>query len=66
MYLKSIGLAATAVTALSISAIADARGMRAVGSSTVYPFAKLVAERVARANPRSGRRSSNRPGPERG
>jgi len=54
MYLKSIGLAATAVTALSISAIADARGMRAVGSSTVYPFAKLVAERVARANPRLG------------
>ena len=54
MYLKSIGLAATAVTALSNSAIADARGMRAVGSSTVYPFAKLVAERVARANPRLG------------
>jgi phosphate transport system substrate-binding protein len=28
--------------------------MRAVGSSTVYPFAKVVAERVARANPRVG------------
>ena len=28
--------------------------MRAVGSSTVYPFAKQVAERVARANPRLG------------
>ena len=28
--------------------------MRAVGSSTVYPFAKAVAERVARANPRLG------------
>ena len=28
--------------------------MRAVGSSTVYPFAKTVAERVARANPRLG------------
>ena len=25
--------------------------MRAVGSSTVYPFAKAVAERIARANP---------------
>ena len=54
MYLKSIGLAATAVTALSISATAEARSMRAVGSSTVYPFSKLVAERVARANPRLG------------
>jgi hypothetical protein len=28
--------------------------MRAVGSSTVYPFAKAVAERIARANPRLG------------
>ena len=54
MYLKSFGLAATAVMALSISANAEARGMRAVGSSTVYPFAKQVAERVARANPRLG------------
>ncbi|MCL6729270.1 substrate-binding domain-containing protein [Sphingomonas hankyongi] len=54
MYCKSIGLAATAVMALTISGNADARSMRAVGSSTVYPFAKLVAERVARANPRLG------------
>jgi phosphate transport system substrate-binding protein len=55
MYLKSFGLAATAVTALSISTQADARTqMRAVGSSTVYPFAKVVAERIARANPRLG------------
>ena len=54
MYGKSIGLAATAVMALSFSGTADARSMRAVGSSTVYPFAKLVAERVARANPRLG------------
>ncbi|MBA3675797.1 MAG: substrate-binding domain-containing protein [Sphingosinicella sp.] len=28
--------------------------IRAVGSSTVYPFAKAVAERMARANPRMG------------
>jgi phosphate transport system substrate-binding protein len=28
--------------------------LRAVGSSTVYPFAKAVAERVARANPKLG------------
>jgi phosphate transport system substrate-binding protein len=55
MLLKSFGLAATAVMALSISATAEARNqMRAVGSSTVYPFAKLVAERIARANPALG------------
>jgi phosphate transport system substrate-binding protein len=41
--------------ALSISTGADARTqMRAVGSSTVYPFAKIVAERISRANPRLG------------
>ena len=52
---KNLGLAATAVLALSIPSIAEARSqMRAVGSSTVYPFAKAVAERVARANPRLG------------
>ena len=55
MVLKSVGLAATAVMALSISVSAEARTqMRAVGSSTVYPFAKIVAERIARANPRLG------------
>lgn len=54
MYLKSLGLAATAVMALGISATAEARSMRAVGSSTVYPFAKMVAERISRANPRLG------------
>src|SRR6476659_7588459 len=55
MYLKPLGLAATAVMALTISGTADARTqMRAVGSSTVYPFAKIVAERIARANPRLG------------
>ena len=48
-------LAATAVALISIPAIADARSqMRAVGSSTVYPFAKAVAERDARANPKLG------------
>jgi len=55
MYLKALGLAATAATALTISSQADARSqMRAVGSSTVYPFAKIVSERIARANPRLG------------
>jgi phosphate transport system substrate-binding protein len=55
MYSKSLALAATAVMALSISATAEARTqMRAVGSSTVYPFAKMVAERISRANPRLG------------
>jgi len=48
-------LAATTVALISIPAMADARSqMRAVGSSTVYPFAKAAAERVARANPRLG------------
>jgi len=55
MYLKSLGLAATAAMALTISSQAEARTqMRAVGSSTVYPFAKVVAERIARSNPRLG------------
>jgi phosphate transport system substrate-binding protein len=51
---KALIYTVTAVAALSLPAMADARGMRAVGSSTVYPFAKAVAERVARANPRLG------------
>ena len=51
---RTFALAATALTALSVSTIADARSLRAVGSSTVYPFAKAVAERVARANPKLG------------
>ncbi|MEO6360463.1 MAG: substrate-binding domain-containing protein [Sphingomicrobium sp.] len=43
------------LTAVAFASAADARThMRAVGSSTVYPFAKVVAERVARANPRLG------------
>jgi phosphate transport system substrate-binding protein len=55
MHLKPFGLAATALIALTISGTAEARNqMRAVGSSTVYPFAKLVAERIARANPSLG------------
>ena len=48
-------LAATAAMALSIPSIADARtNMRAVGSSTVYPFAKIVSEKIGRANPKLG------------
>ncbi len=46
--------AASAVAALSVTTMADARSLRAAGSSTVYPFAKAVAERVARANPKLG------------
>jgi phosphate transport system substrate-binding protein len=47
--------AAALLVAVSIPTAAEARTqMRAVGSSTVYPFAKAVAERVARANPRLG------------
>ncbi len=52
--LNRLVFAATALTALTISTTAEARSMRAVGSSTVYPFAKAVAERVARANPKLG------------
>ena len=48
-------LSAAALVAVSAPGVADARSqMRAVGSSTVYPFSKAVAERVARANPRLG------------
>ena len=55
MTYRSFSLAAAAVLAISVPSVADARSqMRAVGSSTVYPFAKAVAERVARANPRLG------------
>ena len=43
--------AAAAVALLPAAALARTE-MRAVGSSTVYPFAKAVAENVARANPR--------------
>lgn len=55
MNLKSAMLGVATLSSLSFPAAADARNqMRAVGSSTVYPFAKMVAERVARANPRLG------------
>src|SRR5215213_387458 len=52
---RTLTLTALALAAVSTSGMADARSqMRAVGSSTVYPFAKIVAERIARANPRLG------------
>jgi phosphate transport system substrate-binding protein len=51
---KTSFYAVAAAALFSIPAMADARSMRAVGSSTVYPFAKLAAERVARANPKLG------------
>ena len=54
MNFTSIALATSATLMLSIPTIAEARSLRVVGSSTVYPFAKVVAERVARANPRLG------------
>jgi len=51
----SLGLAATALLVLTIPSIAEARtGMRAVGSSTVYPFARIVSEKIGRANPKLG------------
>ena len=54
MKIRTFAIAATALTAFSFSTMADARSLRAVGSSTVYPFAKAVAERIARANPGLG------------
>lgn len=45
-------LVATATAVASVPAHAQMRrNIRAVGSSTVYPFTKAVAERFARANP---------------
>ena len=54
MISKTFAYAATAAALFTIPSLADARSLRAVGSSTVYPFAKVVAERVARANPKLG------------
>ena len=53
--IQKLTYAAALLAAVSLPTAAEARSqMRAVGSSTVYPFAKAVAERVARANPRLG------------
>jgi phosphate transport system substrate-binding protein len=55
MNVKTAMLSVATISLLAVPAAADARNqMRAVGSSTVYPFAKMVAERIARANPRLG------------
>ncbi len=55
MNIRKFTYAAALLAAVSAPSIAEARSqMRAVGSSTVYPFSKAVAERVARANPRLG------------
>ena len=56
--LKTLALAATASLALTACG-ADSGGgtrdtIRAVGSSTVYPFAKAVAEEFVRSNPEFG------------
>ncbi|MHA6332220.1 substrate-binding domain-containing protein [Qipengyuania sp. CAU 1752] len=55
--LKTIAL--TTAAGLTLAACGDAGGgtrdtIRAVGSSTVYPFAKLVAETFSRNNPQYG------------
>ena len=50
--LHKIILTATAVAVAAVPAYAQMRrNIRIVGSSTVYPFTKAVAERSARANP---------------
>jgi phosphate transport system substrate-binding protein len=49
------GLTAIAVATIAASSAADSRtNMRAVGSSTVYPFARIVSEKIGRANPKLG------------
>jgi phosphate transport system substrate-binding protein len=55
MFKRRAAMAALLATSIALPAAADARTqIRAVGSSTVYPFAKAVAERMARANPKAG------------
>ena len=52
MYIRHKALLLTAaVLALAPSAALARQQIRAVGSSTVYPFATAVAERLSRANP---------------
>jgi phosphate transport system substrate-binding protein len=52
MHIRHKALALAAVGLACVPAMAVARSqIRAVGSSTVYPFATAVAERLARANP---------------
>lgn len=47
----ALALAASTLAACDSSGGSDAQSVHAVGSSTVYPFAKLVAENFARSNP---------------
>jgi phosphate transport system substrate-binding protein len=55
MFTRVIASAALVASTIVVPGQAHARTqIRAVGSSTVYPFAKAVAERMARANPRAG------------
>ncbi|HEY0625334.1 MAG TPA: substrate-binding domain-containing protein [Allosphingosinicella sp.] len=55
MFNRRIAMAALLAGSIALPTVADARTqIRAVGSSTVYPFAKVVAERMARANPKAG------------
>jgi len=55
---KNLFFGAVALAALSLSACntasAERDTVRGVGSSTVYPFAKAVAEAFSRANPENG------------
>lgn len=52
MHIRYKALALAAVGLACLPTVASARSqIRAVGSSTVYPFATAVAERLARANP---------------
>ncbi|MCX7285425.1 MAG: substrate-binding domain-containing protein [Novosphingobium sp.] len=55
--IRNIALSAAAVSALALAGCGSQDGstrdqVRAVGSSTVYPFAKAVAESLAKADPK--------------
>ena len=55
MFNPGLAVATLVCGSMLFPATAAARTqIRAVGSSTVYPFAKAVAERMARSNPKLG------------
>ena len=55
MKFKQLAAAAALASTILVPSAAEARTqIRAVGSSTVYPFAKAVAERMGRSNPGAG------------
>ena len=53
--MNKISLSVAALAIVVLPSASNARtNMRAVGSSTVYPFARIVSEKIGRANPKLG------------